>query len=632
MRVDGKWLKDEAGRTLILRGVNLGGSSKVPAAPDGATWRPDGLREPAAVSFVGRPFPIEEADAHFARLAGWGFTFLRFVITWEAVEHAGPGAYDEAYLAYVRKLLKKAEAHGIRVFIDPHQDVWSRWTGGDGAPAWTLEKLGMDLGRLAAVGAALTHQEHGDPYPRMAWPTNYNRYAAATLFTLFFAGNAYAPGVAIDGESAQDWLQAKFLAAMRHTYRRLKDCAAIVGWGTFNEPHPGYAGYRDLDRLENCQVAVGPLPSGFQGMAAASGHPVGVPVYAVGAFGTRRVGKKVLNPEGLSLFKPGFACPWKRAGVWTDEGGPARLLRPDHFAAFDGRPVNFADDFLKPFQRRMAALLREVKPDALVFIEGLTFGDQPHPSWNPADGAGFVNAFHCYDGAALFTKSYSPHFSIRSDTRRPLFGRKAVAAGYRAMVAEGTRWAEASMAGMPCLLGEFGLPFDINGRRAYRDGDYRRHEAAFANYYDAVDALLLHSTLWNFTAGNTNARGDGWNDEDLSIWAEGAPRAIDGWRRPYPESTAGEPLRIRWDTRGRRFEYVFRADPDPGAPTVIFAPAECFGGSGAGSAPRAEATDPAGAAIPGALWAAGAAPGRLELSLPGYRGEVRVLIWGTARA
>jgi len=32
IKTDGIWFKDEHGRTLILRGVNLGGSTKVPVA------------------------------------------------------------------------------------------------------------------------------------------------------------------------------------------------------------------------------------------------------------------------------------------------------------------------------------------------------------------------------------------------------------------------------------------------------------------------------------------------------------------------------------------------------------------------------------------------------------------------
>lgn len=579
MLIQGGRLIDGTGRTLLLRGCNLGGDSKYPSVPDGSTRFAEGLEEPASATFVGRPFPAEEADEHFSRLASWGFLFLRFVVTWEAVEHAGPGVYDESYLAYVRKILKKAEEHGIAVFMDCHQDVWSRWTGGDGAPAWTLEKLGFDLERIASSGAAVTHQSMGDAYPRMIWATNYNRYAAATMFTLFFAGNEYAPGVLIDGEAAQDYLQSRYIAAMRHAYRRLKDCRAIVGWGPMNEPHPGFVGYKDLSGLENCALPLGLMPTAFQSMAAASGYSQTVPVYALGLAGVKKTGEAVLNAGKISLFGEGFECPWKRAGVWTDEGGEPRLLRPGHFALRGGRPVDFADDFLKPFQKRFAAVLREVHPEALMFIEGA-----PHlslPTWSEEDGEGFVNAFHWYDGATLVTKRYLSFFSVRADTRKPVFGKKAVARSFSEQLAAGGAWTAEKMSGMPSLLGEFGLPFDMNDKKAYRTGDFSAHEEALSSYYDAVDAHLLHSTVWNYTASNTNERGDGWNGEDLSIWSKdgSGPRALDGWRRPYPIATAGVPLSLRWDRKARRLEYRFRADPAIEAPTELYAPADCFGGS-----------------------------------------------------
>src|SRR6185369_2818941 len=122
MKTDGIWFKDEQGRALILRGANLGGSTKVPYTPNGATYRKDGFYDHRKVSFVGRPFPLDEADEHLKRLQAWGMTFLRFLITWEAIEHAGPGQYDEAYLDYVTAVVKKAADHGIELFIDPHQD------------------------------------------------------------------------------------------------------------------------------------------------------------------------------------------------------------------------------------------------------------------------------------------------------------------------------------------------------------------------------------------------------------------------------------------------------------------------------------------------------------------------------
>jgi hypothetical protein len=408
----------------------------------------------------------------------------------------------------------------------------------------------------------------------MIWPTNYNRYAAATMFTLFFGGNTYAPDLTVGGEPVQDWLQGHYIAGMRHCYRRLKNCKAIAGWGTMNEPHPGFIGYRDPEGLENYPLAAGPMPSPLAAMAAASGHRVSAPVYTTGLSGVRISGQAILNPEGLSLFKEGFSCPWKQAGVWTDEGGEPRLLRRDHFTYYQGKPVRFVDDFLKPFMRRFIGQIREVRSGTLIFIEGIPHGDHPH--WTGDDPAGVVNAFHWYDGFTLYTKFFRPWFSLRVDTGKPLLGRKQLAAYFREQLGKGAAWTRERMGDIPALLGEFGLPFDMNGKRAYRTGNYRFHEEALGMYYDAIDAHLLHSTIWNYTAGNTHEGGDGWNGEDLSICFNGEGRAAAGWLRPYPMATAGLPLALSWDRKRRVLSYRFRADGG-GAPTEIYVPPECLG-------------------------------------------------------
>lgn len=202
MKTQDVWFLDQKGRRLLLRGVNLSGASKVPFKPNGATYRREQFFNHREVSFVGRPFPLEEAEEHFNRLRHWSLTTLRFITTWEAIEHAGPGIYDEDYLDYLVQVIQKADAHGIRLFIDPHQDVWSRFSGGDGAPGWTLEAVGFNLQNLHPTGAAYVHALVGDGYPRMIWGTNTYKLAAATMFTLFFAGNVFAPTTKIDGQPA----------------------------------------------------------------------------------------------------------------------------------------------------------------------------------------------------------------------------------------------------------------------------------------------------------------------------------------------------------------------------------------------------------------------------------------------
>ena len=128
---------DESGRQVILRGVNLGGDCKLPYKK-GATYYPSDFSDHKNVSFIGRPFPLEEAHQHFERLRHWGFNCLRLLTSWEAIEHAGPGLYDEAYLDYYSKLVALAGEFGLYVYVDFHQDVWSRMTGGDGAPGRTF--------------------------------------------------------------------------------------------------------------------------------------------------------------------------------------------------------------------------------------------------------------------------------------------------------------------------------------------------------------------------------------------------------------------------------------------------------------------------------------------------------------
>jgi hypothetical protein len=579
IRTAGPWFKDEYGRSLILRGVNLGGSTKVPFTPDGATYRSEGFFNHRQVSFVGRPFPLDQADEHFERLRAWGFDFLRFLVTWEAIEHAGPGIYDTEYLDYVREVVQKAGEHGISLFIDPHQDVWSRFSGGDGAPGWTLEAVGLDITKFGQTGAAVVHQVRGDPFPRMIWPSNSLKLAAATMFTLFFGGNDFAPQMEIEGVPVQEYLQGHYIESIRQLATRLKGLSNVVGYDTLNEPLQGYIGWEDLNRPGG-MLKVGECPSPFQSMLLGAGIPQEVGEWSMGIGGARRVRSTLVNRDRARAWLPGFECIWKRHGVWDlDPEGRPRLLRPDHFVRVRNREVDFAADYYRPFANRYAAAIRTVAPEAIIFLEGEP--NREGPKWGPDDAPNIVYAPHWYDGFVLFMKSFTP-FLAADMQGRLTFGARAIRRSFAAELATYRQVAAERLGNAPTLIGEFGIAFDMNGKKAYRTGDFSAQIKALHRSYRAMEDNLLSCTLWNYTADNTNRRGDQWNDEDLSLFSRdqqtdpkdihSGGRALRGAIRPYPKKTAGEPTRMAFDWRSRVFDFEFRHDLRVEAPTEIFVP------------------------------------------------------------
>lgn len=114
------YLKDAEGRYVHLRGINVGGNVKVPivlAEPD---------EHGRDFTYVGRPFPLEEADEHFARIRSLGFNAVRLLFLWEAVYPDQRGVPDTEYLDYFEALIRKAGEHQLYVLINAHENLWSR--------------------------------------------------------------------------------------------------------------------------------------------------------------------------------------------------------------------------------------------------------------------------------------------------------------------------------------------------------------------------------------------------------------------------------------------------------------------------------------------------------------------------
>jgi hypothetical protein len=113
--------RDSHGRQVKLRGINVAGDAKYPSDPDQPSQIPEDFFDGDTVNFRQRPFPLEDAHIHFARLKRWGYNTIRYVFTWEAIEAAGPGIYDEEWIQHTISVLRAARDYGFYIFMDVSQ-------------------------------------------------------------------------------------------------------------------------------------------------------------------------------------------------------------------------------------------------------------------------------------------------------------------------------------------------------------------------------------------------------------------------------------------------------------------------------------------------------------------------------
>ncbi len=564
----------------MLRGVNLGGNSKMPAGIHNLPLSRDIFFDYKNISFVGKPFPLEEADEHYRRLHAWGFNFLRFLVTWEAIEHAGPGKYDKQYLAYLRAVVKKAGEHGFSVLIDFHQDVWSRWTGGDGAPGWTLEAAGFNIQNIPQTHAATLHDISDRTRPHMTWFTNVNKLAAATMFTLFFGGNDFAPNTRVGGKPVQDYFQEHYINAVLQVVSRLADLPCVIGYEPINEPSRGYIAWKDLT-LPRIMYDHGITPSPIQSMLLGMGYSQKVGVWKRNFRGTKQAHKMTVNTEAVRVWLEGFNCVWRQNGVWDFDGhGRPRVLRPRHFTEVNGVKIDFAADYLLPFVKRVGNAIRSVSPGAILFIEG----EPTEDIFDLFEGElrDAVYAPHWYDALSLIKKKYLGFIGVDNVRGKLVFGVKRGRLSFMEQLKRFKTISEKRLCGKPVIIGEIGVPFDLHRGKAYRTGDFSRQIMAMDRSLSAAEGALLGYALWNYNSDNDNIHGDYWNGEDLSIFSRdqrsdcddinSGGRALEAIIRPYPIATAGTPLHLSFDYKKGIFTYTFRHDPGTRASTDIFVP------------------------------------------------------------
>jgi aryl-phospho-beta-D-glucosidase BglC (GH1 family) len=188
LRTNGKWIVDEDGNIVILRGAN----------------------------FMGYEFGAWNAhtEEDYARMASWGFNVVRLPITWHYIEPE-PGVYNESYFKnHIDKDIAWAKKYGIYIILDMHQYRWSPYfdfefcgkkAKGIGMPVWLVSK-----------------------YPNS--PTGLGQAVQD-----FFLGKG--PN-GTEASEANPSMKQRFIDVWKYVVHRYVNEPTIIGFDLLNEPPP----------------------------------------------------------------------------------------------------------------------------------------------------------------------------------------------------------------------------------------------------------------------------------------------------------------------------------------------------------------------------------------------------------
>ena len=461
------------------------------------------------------PFQYGLKDADLKMLVANGFTAIRLIVTWESLEPA-EGKYNKDHMEYILKTIRECRAHGISVIVDPHQDVWSQCSGGDGAPEWTLKRLGFNLEYMKACCGS--YKSKPEEYP-MLWATNYHLFACATMFTLFFGSERFASNVRVGSESAQEWLQTHFIKAFSTLAECLKNEDNVIGFGTMNEPSLGWIGCKNIQSTGN-EWSFGYKLTPQQCIDLAAGETIqNVKFYEYPLSWPRT--------ETLNEYKA-VLCN----NIWP------RDAKPNHFAL--GPDEDAVRLFIIPFWEKFTKAIHAAGGgDLLIFTElpPLEHPGQPIQKYNRPDHE--IHAPHFYDAITMGLGSFKWWLSIDFLTGLP--GLFCCAP-----------WARHSTVKLithdsgGVILGETGVPWM---------GEHKTNAALEATF-NAIESNMVPATfLWCFAPNHK--LDDGWNRENFSIHSNGEFR-IHRAIRPYAMRVAGVPLRMSFE--GNVFQLTFKTD------------------------------------------------------------------------
>lgn len=298
IRVDGMRFVDEYGRERIFSGMNV-------------VDKKDFNKENKGYGYPAENFPFEEFRAR-------GYDLIRLGFSWGAMEPQ-PGHYNEQLISDLCDFLDKCEEYGIYAFLDCHQDVYSSYCYGDGAPRWATLTDNFVPRKQIAVWA--------EPY-----------FYGKACFRAF---DNFWDNVQYNKKGLQDY----YADMWKHLAEAVKDKPALFGFDFFNEPFPGADGGKIFRTL-------------IKGLVK-----------------TTVTDKKV---DIIKLAKTGLFSDEKAKALDQYDGEVFRKVSKD----CDKIVEHFDRDRYSPFVSKMATAVREVTDRGIMFMENNYYSNLGIPCCN----------------------------------------------------------------------------------------------------------------------------------------------------------------------------------------------------------------------------------------------------------
>jgi hypothetical protein len=590
VHTDLTYLKDGWGRYVYLRGVNVSGSTKVPTTTD-------------PVSYVGKPFPLEEADHYFRMLSDLGFNAIRLLVNWEGIEPYERGVYDEQYLDYIRSIVEIAARYDIYVLMDMHQDLWSRhlFVYYNDQPSYTDASGNLvqpPKGSLESMVLSLVPDDQGN-YSDMIRGDGAPRWVVQAILPERNMDSRYWGTVRLLGELDDDTMNS--LINILGRFMPAGTGSGDMSWFTaFMDRIPP-----EFDFAETTDV----LPWTTWGINAIIGLDVqrsfatflagdkifpgreidgtnvkdylqdaylGAWLQVVGRVKDypNVIGYDIMNePVGIFLTYSAAALYFQTG---MDEGvrrllddllgvevGPQaydlitslQLIPPDRSTetirkwGFEGADlsaildlnIGFDQKYLQPFYEKVGQAIQEEDPGAVIWFE---------PSLNASLllgdlGAGMME-INMRRPRGVDQVVYSPHWYTDI---YPMIGLNMPPRDFTAAEVRFRDYGENlkdtfdksaySLGNIPVVFGEFGTYFNFGGIDRSVEEDYAVSANILDNYYEGFESLGLGGMIWCFSAENDARFGDLWNKEDFSIVGPLDP--ADNQRHPRAEEAYSRP-------------------------------------------------------------------------------------------